>query len=97
MARDPLNKTFQRHLVNSLWRNGQVEDAREVIIKSLDFDNNYQLMIRRLFTIKLYVDNNIVEANRLIDKLFQIESDSLRYRFRKAQILAVEGKRDEAL
>jgi len=36
---------------------GQVEDAREVIIKSLDFDKDYQLMIQNLFIITLHVDN----------------------------------------
>jgi len=44
LARDPLNKSLQRHLVNSLWRNGQVEDARKIIIKSLDFDNDFQII-----------------------------------------------------
>jgi len=93
LAIDPLNISFQNILITSLWRSGQIDETREQVIKSLEFDENNYYANQYLFIITLFVDRDTVEAKRISKKLYQLRPDS----FRRALILAVEGSKEEAL
>jgi TolB-like protein/AraC-like DNA-binding protein len=101
LERDPLNPAFRDWQVSSLWNMGQTEAAREQLTKGLEFHQDHYFLNWIHFSISVLVDKDPAEAKRISEFLNQ--KDSLRgiYErntpFRKALILAVEGRREEAL
>jgi TolB-like protein/AraC-like DNA-binding protein/tetratricopeptide (TPR) repeat protein len=101
LERDPLNPILRDWQVSSLWNMGQTEAAREQLNKGLEFYPDHYFLHFINFSISLLVDKDPVEAKRISEFLDQIDSVRglcyMRCHFRKALILAVEGRKEEAL
>jgi len=89
---DPLNNLINIFVVNSLWYTGQIDEARELGKKLLEFDENNRAAL--LITISTLGDQDLPEAKRIYQEYI---SDSLEPSFIKAIILAFEGRTEEAL
>jgi hypothetical protein len=81
--------------VSSLWNTGQIDEAREQLMKGLELHHDLFWLNMILFYIKVFVDQDIKAAKRISEKL------NLSYDQRSIQaealILAMEGKAEEAL
>ena len=101
LARDPLNPVLREWQVSSLWNMGQTEAAREQLNKGLEFYPEHYWLHLINFAISVLVDRDPVEARRISEFLDQ--KDSLRgYKgrntpFWESRILALEGRKEEAL
>jgi TolB-like protein/AraC-like DNA-binding protein len=95
LARDPLNLDLREYLVSSLWNTGRIDDAREQLMKGLELREDHVWLNMLLFYMKVFVDQDTIEANRIYEKLApsydQVSIES------KALLLAMEGKKEEAL
>jgi len=95
LARDPLNPSLQDYLVSSLWNTGQIDEAREQLMKGLELHEDLFWLNMILFYMKVFVDRDIIEARRISEKLDpSYDSRSIES---KALMLAMEGKKEEAL
>ena len=95
LARDPLNPNLRDYLVSSLWNTGQIDEAREQLMKGLELHEDHFWLNMLLFYMKVFVDQDIIEAKRISEKLDpSYDSRSIES---KALMLAMEGKKEEAL
>ena len=95
LERDPLNPALRDFLVSSLWNNGQIDEAREQLRKGLELHEDHFWLNMLLFYMKVFVDRDIVEAKKISEKLdLSYDPRSIES---KALVLAMEGKKEEAL
>ena len=97
LAADPLNKSLRGFLIASLWSSGNIDDLRKQVRQSLDFDRDDFTANGALLDIAIAFDQDTTEAKRILNKL--IESITFRplNKLLIAKLLAIEGKKEEAL
>jgi TolB-like protein len=95
LARDLLNPSLQDFLVSCLWNTGRIDEAREQLMKGLELHEDLFWLNMLLFYMKVFVDQDIIEAKKISEKLDpSYDSRSIES---KALLLAMEGKKEEAL
>ena len=92
---DPLNTIAQAYSILSLQKKGEDDEARVVLTNLIEFDKNYLLAYYLLFKRVLFYDKDISEAKRIYQNLEELNPNRNTYQL--ALLLAVEGKREEAL
>lgn len=95
LRRDPLNRSLRDYLVSSLWNTGQIDEAREQLMKGLELHDDLFWLNMLLFYMKVFVDQDIIEAKRISEKL-DLSYDERKIQA-KALIFAMEGRKEEAL
>jgi tetratricopeptide (TPR) repeat protein len=95
LVRDPLNPNLRDYLVSCLWNTGQIDEAREQLMKGLEFHEDHFWLNMILFYMKVFVDGDTIEAKRISQKLDP--SFDSRSSESKALVLAMEGRKEEAL
>ena len=95
LERDPLNPSLRDFLVSSLWNTGQIDEARGQLMKGLELHEDHFWLNMLLFYMKVFVDQDIIEAKRISEKL-NLSYDNRKIQA-KALVLAMEGKDEEAL
>ena len=90
---DPLNTTARVILAQFLEANGNNDQAKIQVEKILDFDENHFQANTLLFYLSLMVDKDTIQARKLYNTLQHVPNSN----YRKALLLAIEGRKEEAL
>jgi TolB-like protein len=96
LATDPLNVSLNTFYLICLYRLGQLEEARALINKMLEYDGDNYNIDRILFDINI-IDRDTTSATKLLKKLYQLQQDSMANSRRRSLIFAIQGKKEEAL
>jgi len=94
---DPLNIPARGVLARSLTSNGNINEAKEHLKKILEFDKNDYWANKLMFRMALLYNKDTSEAKRIYKTLQQIALNSGTIQYEKALLLAVDGKKEEAL
>jgi TolB-like protein len=95
LQRDPLNPALRDFLVSSLWNTGQIDEAREHLMKGLELHEDHFWLNMLLCYMNVFVDGDTLEVKRISKKLES--SFDPRSKESKALVLAMEGRKEEAL
>ena len=96
LIKDPLNVLARVNLATYYLMQGLNEESEKECLKILELDDNNKTAYQALFEIAVFHKKDKNEAERILKEIQRIQPDD-DFKYYRACMLAMEGKKEEAL